>query len=223
MIDFAEARRMMVEGQIRTFDVTDLRVQAAMLDVPRERFVPADKQEVAYLDRDVAVQKANPASLSRYLLKPAVFARLIQAADIRDDDIVLDVGCASGYSSAVLSRLAGKVVALEEDAALAALAKANLATLAATNVSVRTGVLADGVPDRAPFDAIILNGSTQIVPTALIRQLKDGGRLVCVLGGPPMGKATIYRSVSGHATGQSIFDAAAPPLPGFSEPTEFVF
>jgi protein-L-isoaspartate(D-aspartate) O-methyltransferase len=223
MIDFAEARRMMVEGQVRTFDVTDLRLQAAMLDVPRERFVPADKQAVAYLDRDIAVQQAKPASLIRYLLKPAVLARLIQAADIGAQDNVLDVGCATGYSSAVLSRLAGKVVALEEDATLAALANANLAALGAANVSVRTGELAEGAPERAPFDAILLNGSTQIVPAMLIRQLKDGGCLVCVLGGRPMGKATIYRSESGHATGQPIFDAAAPPLPGFSKPTEFVF
>jgi protein-L-isoaspartate(D-aspartate) O-methyltransferase len=223
MIDYADARRMMVEGQIRTYDVTDLRVQTAMLDVPRERFVPADKQAVAYLDRDIAVQQAKPGGLVRYLLKPAVLARLIQAATIGDDNHVLDVGCASGYSAAVLSRLAGWVVALEEDAKLAALAKATLADLGAANVSVRTGPLAEGAANRAPFDVILLNGSTDVVPGALIRQLKDGGRLVCVRGGPPMGKATIYRSVSGHVTGQPIFDAVAPPLPGFSKPPEFVF
>ena len=223
MIDFAEARRMMVEGQIRTYDVTDLRILTAMLEVPRERFVPRDKQAVAYLDRDIAVEPAKPAGLIRYLLKPAVLARLIQAANIADDDHVLDVGCASGYSTAVLSRLAGSVVALEEDAKLAGLAKTTLADLAATNVRVRTGALAEGAADQAPFNAILLNGSAGVVPATLIRQLKDGGRLVCVRGGPPMGKATIYRSVSGHVTGQAIFDAVAPPLPGFSRPAEFVF
>ena len=214
---------MMVEGQVRTYDVTDLRLLTAMLEVPRERFVPTDQQAVAYLDRDIAVQQGKPAGVVRYLLKPAVLARMIQAANIADDDHVLDVGCASGYSTAVLSRLAGSVVALEEDAKLAGVAKATLANLAAANVRVRTGVLAEGVADQAPFAAILLNGSTGVVPATLIRQLKDGGCLVCVRGGPPMGKATIYRSVSGHVTGQPIFDAMAPPLPGFSKPAEFVF
>jgi protein-L-isoaspartate(D-aspartate) O-methyltransferase len=223
MIDFAEARRMMVEGQVRTYDVTDLRLQAAMLEVPRERFVPKDQQAVAYLDRDIPVQQMKPAGVVRYLLKPAVLAKLIQAANIADDDHVLDVGCASGYSAAVLSKLAGSVVALEEDAKLADLAKATLADLAVVNVRVRTGALAEGVADQAPFDAILLNGSTGVIPTTLIRQLKDGGCLVCVRGGPPVGKATIYRSVSGHVTGQPIFDAVAPPLPGFAKPAEFVF
>jgi protein-L-isoaspartate(D-aspartate) O-methyltransferase len=223
MIDFAEARRMMVEGQVRTYDVTDLRLLTAMLEVPRERFVPRDKQAVAYLDRDIAVQQATPAGAVRYLLKPAVLAKLIQAANVADDGHVLDVGCASGYSAAVLSRLASSVVALEEDATLARLAKVTLADLGAANVTVRTGALAEGVADQAPFDAILLNGSIGIVPAALIRQLKDGGCLVCVRGGPPMGKATVYRSVSGHVTGQPIFDAVAPSLPGFSKPAEFVF
>jgi protein-L-isoaspartate(D-aspartate) O-methyltransferase len=223
MIDFAEARRMMVDGQVRTYDVTDLGILAAMLEVPRERFVPTDQQAVAYLDRDTAVEEPKPPGLVRYLLKPAVLARLIQAANITDGDHVLDVGCASGYSAAVLSRLAGSVVALEEDAKLAGLAKATLADLAAANVRVRTGALSAGAADQAPFDAILLNGSTGVVPATLIRQLKDGGRLVCVRGGPPMGKATLYRSVSGHVTGQPIFDAVAPPLPGFSKPAEFVF
>jgi protein-L-isoaspartate(D-aspartate) O-methyltransferase len=223
MIDFAEARRMMVDGQIRTYDVTDLRIQTAMLAVPRERFVPTDKQAVAYLDRDIAVQSAKPSGVVRYLLKPAVLARLIQAANVAADDHVLDVGCASGYSTAVLSRLAGTVVALEEDPKLAGLAKATLADLALANVRVRTGALAEGVPDEAPFDVILLNGSTGVVPATLIRQLKEGGRLVCVRGGFPMGKATIYRLVSAHVTGQPIFDAVAPPLPGFTKPAEFVF
>ena len=223
MIDFAEARRMMVEGQVHTYDVTDLRILTAMLEIPRERFVPADKQAVAYLDRDIAVDQAKAAGPVRYLLKPAVLARLIQAANIADHDHVLDVGCASGYSTVLLARLAGSVVALEQDPKLADLAKATLADLGAANARVRVGALAEGVADEGPFDAILLNGSAGVVPAALIRQLKDEGRLVCVRGGLPMGKATIYRSVSGHVTGQPIFDAVAPPLPGFSKPAEFVF
>src|ERR1700751_2299308 len=115
VMDFAEARSLMVEGQVRTYDVTDLRVLAAMLQVPGERFLPVGRQELAYLDRDIDVRKSGPAGGSRFLLKPAVVAKLIQAAEVGAGDHVLDVGCASGYSSALLSRLAATVVALEED------------------------------------------------------------------------------------------------------------
>jgi len=226
MTDFAEARRMMVEGQVRTCDVTDLRVLAAMRDVPRERFVPADRQAVAYLDRDIEVPRQTKPGTGkgpRCLLKPAVLAKLIQSAQVDESSRVLDVGCATGYSSAVLSRLASDVVALEEDRELAALANETLAALGCRNVTVVTGALARGAPAYAPFDVILLNGSTETVPEELIRQLKDGGRLACVLGHSPMGKATVYRSASGHATGQPVFDAAAPLLPGFAKPAEFVF
>jgi protein-L-isoaspartate(D-aspartate) O-methyltransferase len=222
MIDFAEARRMMVEGQVRTYDVTDLRILAAMLEVPRERFVPEPGQAVAYADRDLAVANSRDGRASRFLVKPAVLARLIQAAEVAATDRVLDVGCATGYSSALLSKLAGSVVALEEDAHLAAIAEEKLALIGAMNVTVVTGPLPAGAPGKAPFDVIVLNGATEIVPQNLCRQLKDGGRLACVLGRAP-GRATIYRSASGHVTGHPVFDATAPLLPGFAKPAEFVF
>jgi len=223
MIDFVKARRMMVDGQIRTNDVTDLRVIAAMLEVPRERFVLADKQALAYLDLDIPVLGAagrNP----RCLLKPMVQAKLVQAADVGEHDHILDVACATGYSSAILSRLGQSVIALEEDGGLARTAKMALAEVGAANVTVTTGPLTDGCAAHAPYDVILVNGDSEVVPHNLLAQLKDGGRLVIVLGHGPIGKATVFsRSRSGHVGAHPVFDAVAPLLPGFAKPAEFVF
>ena len=223
MIDFAAARRTMVDGQVRTYDVTDLRVLAAMLEVPRERFVPEEERAIAYSDGDRTVLKSKAGRPARRLLKPAVLARLIQAAEVEAGDRVLDVGCATGYSAAFLARLAGSVVALEEDPGLAATARQTLASVGAANVSVVTGPLAAGVPTQAPFNVILLDGATEIAPKNLFGQLANDGRLVCVVGSAPLGKGTIYRSAAGHVTGQSLFEAVAAVLPGFAKPAEFVF
>jgi protein-L-isoaspartate(D-aspartate) O-methyltransferase len=221
MIDSSEARRMMVAGQVRTNDVTDWRVQEAMLEVMRERFVPPERQALAYLDLDVPVQTGRDAP--RYLLKPMVLAKLVQAAELEAGDHVLDVGCATGYSSAVLGRLVKSVVALEEDAELARAARDALADVGARNVTVSKGPLVDGWPAQAPFDAILLNGASEIMPHIPLGQLNEGGRLVCVLRRGPVGKATIYRRASGHVSAHTLFDASAPLLPGFAKPPEFVF
>ena len=217
MADFAQARRTMVDGQVRIADVTDPRILAAMGDIGRERFVPAAKAPLAYLDLDVPVRE-GPA---RYLLKPMVLAKMIQAADVRPDDRILDVGCATGYSSALLAHLGHAVVALEEDRDLAAAATRALADVA--NVSVVTGMLRAGWPAGAPYDVIMVNGATEIAPEALLSQLRDGGRLVCVRGGGPAGKAALHRMDGGDVSTRPIFDAAAPLLPGFARPVEFVF
>jgi protein-L-isoaspartate(D-aspartate) O-methyltransferase len=222
MIDFAAARRSMVDGQVRTADVTDRRLLAAMLALPRERFFPEDKAPLAYHDLDVSV--SEPGSPARWLLKPMTLAKLIHAADILESDRVLDVGCATGYSTAVLAHLAGSVIGLEEDEALAAQARQTLADCGLAHVpKVVTGPLARGLAGQAPYDVIVLQGSSEIVPSALFGQLKDGGRLACVLGRGPAAKAMLYRSVGGDVSGRAIFDAAAPPLPGFSKPPAFVF
>ena len=142
MTDFAAARRNMVDGQVRTADVTDMRILAAMQEVPRERFLPPASAGIAYLDLDVAVSK------DRRLLKPMVFAKLLQAADIAGTDLVLDVGCATGYSAAVIARLAGQVVALEEDPALARAATEALASI--PNVTVASVTLREGWPPAGP-------------------------------------------------------------------------
>jgi protein-L-isoaspartate(D-aspartate) O-methyltransferase len=220
MLDFAAARRMMVDGQIRTSDVTDLRLIAAMLDVPRERFVPHDKAALAYLDTDLPVTQARDAD-ARHLLKPVVLAKMVQSAHVEERAKVLDVGCATGYSSAILARLAGSVTALEQDATLARHARENLA--ADKNVTVVTGPLLDGWAAQGPYDVILLAGATEIEPVALFRQLKDGGRLVTVVGRTPNGRATLYRRDGADISGRPIFDAAAPTLPGFAAVPTFVF
>jgi protein-L-isoaspartate(D-aspartate) O-methyltransferase len=218
-MDYARARRVMVDSQVRPHDVTDLRIQAALLDVPRERFLDPAHRSLAYLDTEVPVS----AQSRRVLLKPMVFGKLLQAAGITESDRVLDVGCATGYSSAVLAKLAANVVALEEDAALARAAAAALGEAGARNVSVAINPLTAGWPQGAPYDVILLEGASEVAPQPLLAQLKEGGRLVAVIGGARMGKATIYRKDGQHVTALQLFDAGAPVLPGFSKPPEFVF
>ena len=164
MIDFAAARRTMVDCQVRPSDVTDLRIIAAMLELPRERFVAPENADLAYLDLDVPVTAVTGSGQARRLLKPMVLAKMVQAAAVKSGDHVLDVGCASGYSSALLARLAHSVVALEEDPALARLARENLTAVGAGNVVVETGPLTDGWRAASPYDVIFLDGATEVVP-----------------------------------------------------------
>jgi protein-L-isoaspartate(D-aspartate) O-methyltransferase len=221
MADSAAARRSMVDGQVRTADVTDTRIQAAMLELPRERFFPEDKAALAYLDLDVPV--SAPGRPVRRLLKPMVLAKLIQIAEVAATDRVLDVGCATGYGAAVLARLAASVIGLEEDAALARQATEALASVGVSGVRIVTGPLREGWAGDAPYDVILVEGAIEIVPPALFDQLKDGGRLVCMFGPGPAAKAMLYRRIEGELSGRPVFDAAAPPLPGFVKPPEFVF
>ena len=216
MTDFAAARRNMVDGQVRTADVTDRRIITAMLEVARERFVAPAMAGLAYLDLDLPVGTAPAA---RRLLKPMVLAKLIQAADLADTARVLDVGCATGYSAAVLARIAGQIVGLEQEPGLV-----NAEALAGLpNLTLVTGPLTEGHPQGGPYDAILMEGATEFPPQALFRQLKDGGRLVCVLGGGPGAKAMLYRRSGQETGGRPIFDAAATILPGFVKPPAFAF
>lgn len=217
MFDAAKARRLMVEGQVRTADVTDDDLLQAMLTLPRERFLPPALAPLAYLDGDIEVAKG------RALLRPMVLAKLIQAARVRQEDRVLDIGCATGYSAALLARLAGSVTALEEDAELARQAKDALAAESASAVEVVVGPLVAGWPAGGPYDLILLDGAAEIVPDALAPQLKPDGRMVGVYGRPPATKGTIYHLAEGRLVGRPIFDAAARLLPGFTAPPTFVF
>lgn len=219
MTDFAAARRHMVDGQVRTADVTDLRIISAMLEVPRERFVPPQAAGIAYLDLGLGLEDAGAAT--RSLLKPMVLAKLIQAADLAPDAKVLAIGCATGYSAAVLAKVAGQVVALEQDDKLAATMQATLAGQA--NITVAKGTLVEGWPKAAPYDAILIDGAVEELPEALARQLKDGGRLVCVLGASPGACAMLYRKSGSDLSGRAIFDASASLLPGFAKVPVFAF
>jgi protein-L-isoaspartate(D-aspartate) O-methyltransferase len=217
MFDTAAARRMMVDGQVRTADVTNPDLIAALLAVPRELFVPSALAGQAYSDSDLRVGEG------RALLKPMVLAKLIQAAQLDRGDHVLDVGCGTGYSSAVLSRIAGSVVALEDDAGLARRAREALAAAGAAPIVVVTGPLNAGWPGASPYDFILLNGAAEIAPETLGQQLKPTGRLACIFGHAPATKAMLYRMVEGQLVGRPIFDAAAAVLPGFVAPPAFVF
>jgi protein-L-isoaspartate(D-aspartate) O-methyltransferase len=217
MTDFSTARRHMVDGQVRTADVTDLRVLTAMQEVARERFVPPSAAALAYLDLDLPVGEGS----SRRLLKPMVLAKLIHAADLAGTDRVLDVGCATGYAAAVLARIAGQVIALEQDTGLVNMAQAALA--GTPNVSVVSGPLTAGWAPGAPYDVILLEGATEVEPHAFCTQLNEGGRLLCVLGTGQSAKAMLYRRSGGELGGRPIFDAAAPLLPGFGKTPVFSF
>ena len=185
MSGFATARQKMVDGQVRPSDVTDIRILDAMLAVPREAFVPENKQALAYLDLDLDVSEGG--SAKRYLIKPVVLAKMLQAADIKESDRVLVVGCATGYAAAVIARFAPQVTATESDSALAAKAQASLASNGCGNVTVRTAAPAVGDPAGAPYDVIVLNGATEIVPEQLYGQLQQwrpiGGRFCDVTAG----------------------------------------
>jgi protein-L-isoaspartate(D-aspartate) O-methyltransferase len=215
MFDAATARRIMVDSQIRTADVTNSDLIAAIMAVPRERFVPGPLADQAYSDGDI------PLGSGRVLIKPMVLAKLLQAAQVSAAEHVLDVGAGTGYSAAILSQLAGSVVALEEDASLAQTAKNTLTGSA--NVTVATGPLSAGWPAAAPYDLILLNGATEIVPDVLGKQLKPDGCLVCIFGKSPNGKATVFRPIEGRLVGRPIFDATEPVLPGFIAAPAFVF
>ena len=217
MFDVAAARCLMVDGQIRTADVTNPSLIAAMQAVPREMFVPASLAAQAYCDGEVSLGKG------RALLRPMVLAKLIQGADVDAGDQVLDVGSGTGYSSAVLSHMGALVVALEEDAELARRAEAALAAAGALRVTVASAPSTAGWATAAPYDVILINGAIEIAPEALGRQLKPEGRLAAVFGHGPGAKAMIYRLIEGQLVGRPIFDAAAPVLPGFAAPPAFVF
>jgi protein-L-isoaspartate(D-aspartate) O-methyltransferase len=221
MSDFSTARQKMVDGQVRPSDVTDPRILEALLAVPREAFVPASQRALAYLDLDLDVGQAG--GTRRFLIKPVVIAKMLQAAQIMDTDNVLVVGCASGYAAAVAAKLGSRVTATESDSALAAQASDVLATLGYGNVTVRSAAAADGDEANAPYDVIVLAGATEIVPDRLYRQLKDGGRLVGVFAMSRPPRAMIVTHSHADFGDRALFDAAAPVLPGLERPPAFVF
>ncbi|MEX0924208.1 MAG: protein-L-isoaspartate O-methyltransferase [Rhodovibrionaceae bacterium] len=218
MVDFSTARLNMVESQIRTNKVTDARILDALETVPRETYVPENRRGVCYIDEDLAIGGG------RYLMEPMVLARLLQEARIGKEDVVLDVGCATGYSCAVLSKLAATVVGVECDAALAEQANRVLSEEGIDNAVVIQGPLGDGYPKQAPYNVIILEGAVAEVPPAIRDQLADGGRLVAVIRhDEAMGRAILMQRSGDVVSSRILFDAATPSLPGFEREESFVF
>ncbi len=217
-MDYALSRFNMIEGQIKTNRVTDPFVLDAMGDVPRENFVPAAKKGVAYVDDAVEVAKG------RFLLEPMVLARMLESAAIQEGDIVLDIGCATGYSTAVLAKIASTVVGLESDEELAKTASSNLNQLGIDNAVIVSGPLSEGVAKQAPYDVIIFNGCVNQVPDSIKEQLADGGRLVVVSGTKAtLSTVSVYTRHDEMFSKLDVMEAGVAQLPGFEAQVGFSF
>jgi protein-L-isoaspartate(D-aspartate) O-methyltransferase len=212
----------MVDCQLRTFDITDRAVLDAALDIPREIFLPGLPEAVVYSDRILQIGAAK-----RSMLAPMVVARLIQAATVTRTDRVLVVGAGSGYTAALIGRLARQVFALDSDAELSRLASENFARIGAANVEAATGPLTAGLPQHTPFDLIVIDGAIEVLSDSLLEQLKDGGRLCTVVhpaaAAGRRGKATLFEKNSGRIGSRVLFDAAGELLEGFERKPEFSF
>ncbi len=217
MTDYAARRTMMVDTQVRPSDVTKFPIIEAMLAIPRERFVPDAARETAYMGEHVDLGGG------RVVLEPRAFAKLLDALNVLPDQLVLDLGCGLGYSAAVLSRLAEAVVAVEDDAAMAAEAESLLSEIAADNVAVIEGPLTEGAPQHGPYDAIIVEGGVEAVPEPLLDQVKEGGKIGCIFMEGALGVCRIGLKTDGKVTWRYAFNAAAPVIPGFRRAPAFQF
>jgi protein-L-isoaspartate(D-aspartate) O-methyltransferase len=221
-MNFEAARIKMVDNQIRTTDVTSHAVLSAFLSVPREEFVPAAMKPLAYIDTDIELP-ASGSTGRRYLMEPSPLAKLLQLATIARGDKVLEIGCGTGYASAILSTLAASVVALESDTALVSEAAETLARLGYSNVLVVTGDLEKGHAAGAPYDVIFVHGAVETIPASILAQLNDGGRLVAVVGSGNASRAQLFLHENGRTSERLAFNTAVKPLPGFRLTREFVF
>lgn len=210
MTDFAARRTMMVDTQVRPSDVTKYTIIEAMLTIPREAFVPADKREAAYVGEHVGLGGG------RVVIDPRTLAKMLDALDIQPSELVLDLGCGLGYSTAVIARMAEAVVAVEEDEAMAAEAQRILSSQGADNAAVVTGKLAQGAAKSGPYDVIILQGAIEVLPAAIEAQLKEGGRVAALFMEGNLGIARVGYKIDGRITWRQVFNASAPVLPGFA-------
>lgn len=217
-MDYAAARRKMVENQIRANRITDPALITAMATVPREAFVPAPLQGIAYVDDDIRLNGG------RTLLAPLVLAQLVQLAGIAAEDVVLNVGCGVGYDTAIIAGLASAVVGLESDPGLAETARRLLTELSLGMVTIVEGPLAQGYARQSPYDVIVFGGAIAAPPAAITGQLAEGGRMVAVVtDGRGVGRGTLFVKTRGTVSHRVAFDAAAPFLPGFEPQPQFVF
>ena len=218
MADFSALRQTMVDTQLRTNRVTDEKVLAAMGDIPREMFVPEDRARLAYIDEDIHIGK------NRLMVEPMILARMIQAAEVGPEDVVLDLACATGYSAAVLGRIGRAVVAFESDQDLAVIASTRIGKLGLDNVVVETGPIQAGWSEQAPYDVIMVTGACSEIPELIFSQLTDGGRLcaiMCSEGG--VGLATLFLKNGGVISSRGLFDANVPLLSEFQREERFSF
>ena len=217
-MDYETARRNMVESQIRTNKVTHEALLAALASVPRERFVPAERADLAYVDDDIVL------SGGRYLMEPMIFARLVQEADPKPSDNALIVGSATGYGATVLAALVKSVTALESDPVLAARGREQFARLSVIGATQVEGPMAQGWVRGSPYELILLEGAAEAVPQALFDQLADGGRLMAIIvAAHGVGRAVLHTKRANILSHRAIFDAAIHPLPGFQAERGFVF
>ncbi|MBJ6371382.1 protein-L-isoaspartate O-methyltransferase family protein [Sedimentitalea arenosa] len=215
MTDYAARRRMMVDTQVRPSDVTKFPIIDAMLSVPREVFLPDALREAAYAGENIDLGDG------RVVLEPRTLAKMLDALDISGDEMVLDIGCAHGYSSAVVARMAQVVVALEEDETMAAEAETALADAGVDNVIVHTGALAQGAAEHGPYDVILIEGGIGTLPDAIADQLKEGGRIACLFMEDALGVVRIGYKSGGAISWRFEFNAGAPVLPGFRKQEAF--
>lgn len=215
MTDYATARTVMVDRQVRPSDVTSFPIIDAMLRVPRERFAPRGQESVAYAEAPIALGGG------REMLEPRVFAKLLEGARIGPDDLVLDIAPGYGYSTAAMAAIAAAVIAIEPDAAMAEAATAALEALEVDNAMVRVGDPAEGDAAHGPYDAIFVNGGVIGAPEALGAQLKEGGRLVAIDMSQGGGQAMAYIRVGDRLQPRRLFDAAAPVLDAFRGEASF--
>lgn len=206
---YAERRTLMVDTQVRPSDVTKFTVLDAMLSVPREAYVPNDMRDLAYIDGNI------PLGQDRVILEPRTAAKMLDHLNVQPDEVVLDIGCGLGYSTAVLAHLAEAVVAVESDDAMAAEAQSILSEQGVDNAAVMGGALADGAPNQGLYDVIVIQGGVQVVPDGLEAQLKDGGRIAAVFMDGALGTVRIGYKLDGRMNWRFAFHASAPVLDGF--------
>ncbi|MFK7869852.1 MAG: protein-L-isoaspartate O-methyltransferase [Roseobacter sp.] len=217
MTDFSARRTIMVDTQVRPADVTKFPIIDAMLSVERENFVPASQREAAYIGENIEIDKG------RVVLEARTLAKMLDALDINNDELVADIGCGYGYSSAVIARMAEAVVAVEEDEAMAKEAQEALSEAGSDNVIVHLAPLGEGAAQHGPYDVMIVQGGIERFPEALAAQLKEGGRVACLFMEGALGEVRIGRKSGGSLAWRMSFNAAAPVLDGFAAERAFQF
>lgn len=215
MADFASRRRMMVDTQVRPSDVTAFPIIDAMLSIPREEFVPADRVEAAYASDHIAIDTG------RVVLDPRTLAKMVEAVTLTNQDLVLDIGSGQGYSAAVAAHITEAVVMVEDNGMRIQEAQEALSALHADNVIVHEAALAEGAAEHGPYDAILIQGGIETLPSAIADQLKEGGRIVAIFMENALGTVRVGHKSNGVIAWRFAFNAGAPVLPGFEKAVEF--